>query len=124
MTSNSPYTEAWLVGPKETKFYTRTYLPRDVPLRAAIVFVHGLGEHIGRYEHFHPSVAEKGIAVFAYDQRGFGRTALDEQKTKGSSIGKTSWNDQMDDISWALDTVSSQYDTVPLFLMGHSMVSF
>jgi len=121
---SAPYTEAWLAGPRKTSFYTRTYLPRSVPLRAAIVFVHGLGEHIGRYGHFHPRLAENGIAVFAYDQRGFGRTAQDDgHKSNGSSIGKTSWNNQMDDISWALHHVTSQYDSVPLFLMGHSMVS-
>jgi len=119
-----PYTETWLSGPKDTKFYTRTYLPQTTALRAVIVFAHGIAEHIGRYGHFHPRLAESGIAVFAFDQRGFGRTAQDRNnKSRDSAIGKTSWDDQMADINWALNHVCSQFDRVPVFLMGQSMVS-
>jgi len=118
------YTEAWLVGPQETKFYTRTYAPSAaVPTKAALVFVHGFAEHIGRYTHFHPFLSARGIAVFTYDQRGFGLTAQDTKgnKSKNSSYGKTSWKEQMGDIDWALQHAKKNFEGVPLFLMGHSM---
>ncbi|KAH6914033.1 Alpha/Beta hydrolase protein [Coprinopsis sp. MPI-PUGE-AT-0042] len=118
------FQENWLAGPQNTQFYTRTYTPSgEAPPKACITFVHGFAEHIGRYSHFHPLLAQKGVAVFAYDQRGFGLTALDTtgKKSKSSSYGKTCWNDQMGDIDWALRHARSLFPGVPLFLMGHSM---
>ncbi|CAA7258986.1 unnamed protein product [Cyclocybe aegerita] len=121
--STSQLTEAWLEGPQSTKFYTRTYTPSSSAPKAALVFVHGFAEHIARYSHFHPLLAEKGVAVFAYDQRGFGQTAQDSKgnKSKTSAYGKTSWKEQMADIEWALEHVKKSFEGVPLFLMGHSM---
>ncbi len=123
--SNETYTESWLVGPKSTKFYTRTYLPpsQQTPI-AAVVFVHGYAEHIGRYTHFHPVFAARRIAVFTYDQRGYGLTAQDTKgnKSKGSAYGKTSWKEQMEDVAWAIEHARETFKGVPLFLMGHSMV--
>ncbi|KAF8963601.1 Alpha/Beta hydrolase protein [Flammula alnicola] len=122
--ASQAYTEAWLVGPSATQFYTRTYIPApEVPTTAAVVAVHGFAEHIGRYSHFHPLIAERGIAVFAYDQRGFGLTAQDTtgKKSKGSAYGKTSWKEQMADIEWAVGHAQKAFEGVPLFLMGHSM---
>lgn len=117
------YTESWLVGPQSTKFYTRTYLPPSQP-KAAVVFVHGFAEHIGRYTHFHPLFAAKGIAIFTYDQRGYGLTAQDTggNRSKDSAYGKTSWKEQMEDIAWAVQYAKTTFGSVPLFLMGHSMV--
>jgi predicted alpha/beta hydrolase len=67
--------------------------------------------------------AARGIAVFTYDQRGFGLTALDTKGNKSatSSYGKTSWADQMQDIAWAIRHAKDTFGSVPLFLMGHSM---
>ena len=119
------YTESWLVGPQATKFYTRTYLPasKEKP-HAAIVFLHGFAEHIGRYTEYHPLFSSRGIAVFTYDQRGFGLTAQDTNgnKSKGSSYGKTSWVEQMQDAAWAIQHAKETFGSTPLFLMGHSMV--
>ncbi|TFK21987.1 alpha/beta-hydrolase [Coprinopsis marcescibilis] len=121
--SQKPYTEAWLTGPRSTQFYTRSYIPPSNPIRAVVAFVHGFAEHVGRYGHLHPLLAQRGIAVFAYDQRGFGLTAQDTsgKKSKDSAYGKTCWNDQMKDIQWALEHTKKQFADVPLFLMGHSM---
>ena len=124
--SNLPYSEAWLAGPKSTQFYTRTYTPAPpVSTKAAIVFVHGFAEHVGRYSHFHPLLSARGIAVFAYDQRGFGLTAQDTNgnKSKSSAYGKTCWKDQMIDIEWALEHTRKSFEGKPVFLMGHSMVN-
>ena len=125
--SNLPYSEAWLAGPSSTQFYTRTYTPvPPVSTKAAIVFVHGFAEHVGRYTHFHPLLSARGIAVFAYDQRGFGLTAQDTKgnKSKSSAYGKTCWKDQMADIEWAVEHTRKSFEDKPVFLMGHSMVNF
>jgi len=118
--STPPYTEAWLTSHSDTKLYTRTYKAADT--KAVLIFVHGFCEHVGRYEHAHPKWAERGITVFTYDGRGFGRSALDQQnKSKDSFYGKTSWNDQFRDIEWAIEHVRNEFPGAPVFLMGHSM---
>ena len=123
-----PYVEAWLPGWDGLNFYTRTYTPSaDVgPPRAALLFVHGFAEYIGRYTWAHEFFAERGIAVFSFDQRGFGLTALADRAvapvSATSQYGKTSWKEQLSDIEWWLRHVKDQFPGVPTFLMGHSMV--
>ena len=118
--SPSSFTESWLCGPKDCQLYTRTY-KADQP-KAVVVFVHGFNEHIGRYEHVHSVFKDRGITVFCYDQRGFGKTALDENKSKDSTYGKTSWKDQAADIEWAVKYAHGEFGDLPTFLVGHSMV--
>ncbi|KAF9501318.1 lysophospholipase [Pleurotus eryngii] len=114
------FVEAWLAGPNATQFYTRTY-PAASP-KAVVVFLHGFAEHIGRYTHIHPRLAQNGVAVFAFDLRGFGKTAQDiEKKSPRSSYGKTSWPENFADIEWGIKHVRKEYPGVPVFLMGHSM---
>ncbi|KAH9935961.1 lysophospholipase [Epithele typhae] len=88
--SSEPYTESWRDGPLATKFYTRLYLPpAGVAPVAVLTFVHGYIEHVGRYTAAHAAWAAAGVAVFAYDMRGFGRTALGDARSPASQYGKT-----------------------------------
>ncbi|VDB94441.1 unnamed protein product [Peniophora sp. CBMAI 1063] len=121
--SSSSFTESWLPGPQSTSFYTRLYTPPPAtPTRALLVFVHGYLEHIGRYETAHSRWASRGVAVFAYDERGFGRTALGEQRSAGAGYGRTGGGDaRMGDLEWALRYAREEVKGVPMFLMGHSM---
>lgn len=48
--------------------------PAEGTPRAALVLVHGFGDHSGRYAHVARWLAERGIAVYALDQRGHGRS--------------------------------------------------
>jgi acylglycerol lipase len=118
----SSFTETWLPGPKSLSFYTRTYHPPSGSPSGVVVFIHGFTEHVARYEYVHKRWADRGFVVFTFDQRGFGRTALDPKKTPGSVYGRTGDVDQIADIVWALRVAQEANPTVPLFLMGHSMV--
>ena len=118
-----PYAEEWLPGPEGHQFYTRTYTATGTA-RAAVVFIHGFAEHVGRHEHAHRYWQAKDITVFTFDQRGFGRTALDaEHKSKDAAYGKESFEEQMRDIEFWIRHVKKQYPELPLFLAGQSMVS-
>ncbi len=120
--STKAYTDAWLAGYDGTQFYTRTYAAAAP--RAVLLYVHGFSEHIARYEWAHSRCASEGITVFAFDQRGFGRTALDAaHRSKKSSYGRTNLHDQLSDIEWWLKHLHKEYPGLPLFTMGHSMVS-
>lgn len=80
--------------------------------RAALLFVHGIGEHSGRYEYVGSTLADRGIDVMAHDQRGFGETA-------GRRAYVDSFADFLDDVE-ALLAERRSLD-VPVVLMGHSL---
>ncbi|KZT69648.1 lysophospholipase [Daedalea quercina L-15889] len=116
-----PYVEAWLSGPRGHQFYTRTYAATRAA-RATVVFIHGFAEHVGRHEHAHRYWQTEDITIFTFDQRGFGRTALDaEHKSKDAAYGKESFEDKMRDVEFWVRHVKSQHPDLPLFLAGHSM---
>lgn len=124
MSSNpTAYTEAWLRGPADHPFYTRTYLPPDSSApRAAVLFIHGFAEHVGRHEHAHRVWAQRGLAVVTFDQRGFGRTALSKHEGwRGETYGKTSHREQIEDIEWFVRYVGKRWEGTPVFLAGQSM---
>ncbi|KAF7968051.1 hypothetical protein HWV62_32120 [Athelia sp. TMB] len=118
--SSTSFTESYLPGPQGTLFYTRKYVPQS-STKAVVVSVHGFNEHIGRFAHIHPSFAQRGIAVFTFDQRGFGQTVQHKDNGAGKKYAQTSWKEQLEDIEWAVKEARKGYEDVPVFLMGHSM---
>lgn len=80
--------------------------------RAAMLLVHGMGEHSGRYEHVGAAFAGAGIDVLAFDQRGYGLT--------GGERG------HVDDFAHFLDDLEPLMAErrelgVPVILLGHSL---
>lgn len=115
------FTEEWLAGYDGLQFYTRTWAAANP--KAVLLYVHGFGDHISRYDDVHCRWPERGITLFAYDLRGFGRTALDdEHRSPGTSYGKTSRKHEVADVDWWVTHLSERYAGVPLFLMGYSAV--
>ncbi|GAB1526544.1 hypothetical protein RhiTH_009711 [Rhizoctonia solani] len=127
------YTEEWISTEDSMNLYTRRYLPsgEGAPrgkwgvsgTKAAILFVHGFIEHVGRYEHVFPRYSSAGIAILSYDQRGFGRSALDPaNRSPSAKYGKTSWAEQHSDIQQMLGVLREGVSNeIPIFLVGHSM---
>jgi acylglycerol lipase len=86
------------------------------------LFLHGFSEYIERYDHVFSNFAERGIKTFAWDQRGFGKSAI-----KKSEWGVTGGIDKaLQDIDHFVKQVKQESQTaqIPLFLWGHSMVYF
>lgn len=79
---------------------------------AAVVIVHGLGEHSGRYEHVGSSLAEAGIHAIAYDQRGFGESG-------GTRSHVDRFTHFLDDLEDQLAEVRRL--GLPTVVLGHSM---
>ncbi|KAI4527615.1 alpha/beta-hydrolase [Schizophyllum commune Loenen D] len=120
--SAEAYTEDWLQTPPPNPIhiYSRLYKP-DAP-KALLVFIHGFQEHVGRYTWTHTQLKARGIAVFAIDQRGFGRTAFGEKGVRrGTGYGRTGIDLQMRDIEFVLSVARERVPGVPVFLSGHSM---
>ena len=70
---NITIVEEWSKFSDQQEYYSKTWHQKG-SLVATVLFIHGLGEHVSRYQHVFPQFAEVGIKVFAFDQRGFGQT--------------------------------------------------
>lgn len=106
---------------------TKAISPSEPP-RALVAFCHGFIEHYGRYENIFKLFAQANIAVTAFDQRGFGRTwskAPNPNKAHGNTTWKQQFKDIEDFIRLERARTDAKYgkDRVPIYLMGHSMVS-
>ncbi|MCK5942152.1 MAG: lysophospholipase [Planctomycetes bacterium] len=80
--------------------------------RAALLLVHGYGEHCGRYEHVFEALAARGVSCLGIDYRGFGRSG-------GRRAFVRSFDDYLDDVQWGLDRLAERSRRQP-FLLGHS----
>ena len=90
--------------------------------------VHGMTEHIGRYEKFMIDMAENGYICFGYDNLGHGKTVNDD-----SELGFIAPRYQCGslllakDVKVFSDAVKKEFDPenkLPYILLGHSMGSF
>lgn len=81
--------------------------------------MHGFSDHVGRYYDFFPSLARSGIAVYAFDQRGWGRSVRTPSE-KGLT-GPTA--QVLSDIAAFIASAAAPAEpaSAPLFVMGHSM---
>ncbi|WP_327096778.1 lysophospholipase [Nocardia vinacea] len=93
----------------------RAWLP-DTTARAAIVLVHGVAEHSGRYAHVGKRLADNGFAVYALDHLGHGKSA-------GNNANIGSMAGSADNVAEMLKIASREHPDVPRFLLAHSMGS-
>lgn len=91
----------------------RTWLPRDRPPAAIILALHGFNDYSRSFEAPAAYWADRGIATYAYDQRGFGQTPH-----RGLWPGAARL---IADLRAALDLVAARHPQTPLYLLGESM---
>lgn len=91
----------------------KSWLPEGEPQKI-ICLVHGHGEHIGRYEHFAAHFVEKGIAVFAVDLRGHG-------KSEGKRGHTPNYELLLSDVEELIKAARVDHNDTPIILYGHSM---
>lgn len=96
-----------------TQLYCASWQPDDAP-KSVVCIVHGLGEHLGRYEDMAKRFVEHQIAVFAFDHRGHGRS----EGKRGHALSIVQF---VEDVEHALMQCRSLFLDIPIFLFGHSM---
>jgi lysophospholipase len=83
--------------------------------RAAVVIVHGQGEHAGRYAPTAAALAQAGFASYALDLRGHGRS-------EGRRGHVRAFDHYLQDLDrFRTEVAGLAGADVPLFLLGHSM---
>lgn len=101
----------------------KIYIPNGQP-SGILHVVHGMTEHIARYDRFMREMAEAGYLVCGYDHLGHGHTANDFSEL-GYIAPKRGWDYLLRDVKVFSEAVRAEYgEDLPYFLMGHSMGSF
>ncbi len=99
------------VTPDGVRLFTQRWATGGPP-RGVVALVHGYAEHSGRYGHVAHALRRRlGLATYAYDQRGHGRSG-----------GPRGYIRRFDDLLGDLDAFLARLPgTRPRILMGHSM---
>ena len=101
----------------------KVYIPEENP-KGLFHVVHGMTEHIERYDFFMRKLAEDGYICFGYDHLGHGKTAKNADEL-GFIAHKNGWDHLAKDVSVFAEAMKKKYgETLPYYLMGHSMGSF
>lgn len=104
--------ESMFLGSKDVKiFYS---IDKVDDSKAAVIFVHGICEHLGRYEYLKDRFNESGYNVYRYDARGHG-------KSEGRKGYLEDFEDYLDDLDLLVDMVKRDNKNKKLILLGHSM---
>lgn len=103
------------------EIYYEVYVPKNPT--AHVHIIHGMAEHIARYEEFIRFLTNRGFIVSGHDQRGHGRTA-ERNGVEGFFAEKNGFNRVVEDVDEVITGIRHQIDDLPLVLLGHSMGSF
>jgi alpha-beta hydrolase superfamily lysophospholipase len=98
------------------KIFTYRWLPSG-PVRGVLQVSHGMGEHALRYRVPLQPLLDAGIAIYANDHRGHGKTA-----TNKNELGD--FGGLVDDMARLTKIAHGEHPDKKLVLLGHSMGSF
>lgn len=108
---------------RKNKIHAVKWIP-DVEKPVCIFqIVHGMAEHIERYDEFAGFLAEKGILVVGEDHLGHGRS-VPEGGTYGYFCEEDAAGVLVRDVHRLKKIMQEQYPGILYLIMGHSMGSF
>lgn len=91
----------------------RAWLPEDGPPEVVLLAVHGFNDYSQAFDDFGQFAASRGVAVYAYDQPGF-----------GANPGAGYWagiDVMADQLSNEVARLRTQHPDLPLYVLGESM---
>ncbi|MBS0473151.1 MAG: alpha/beta hydrolase [Proteobacteria bacterium] len=106
-------------GRDGTAIFTYRWRPEG-PVRGVLQISHGMGEHALRYREPLQPLINAGIAIYANDHRGHGKTSPDAL----GDFGPGGFAALVDDMSVLSRRIRDENPGQKLILMGHSMGSF
>jgi acylglycerol lipase len=99
-------------GVEGVKIFTREWQPSGKP-RGVVVISHGLNAHSGLYQWAAEQFTAGGLAVYALDHRGRGRS-------EGERFFVKKFAHWTKDLATFIDIVKAREPGLPVFLLGHS----
>jgi acylglycerol lipase len=92
--------------------FTRSWRPAGKP-SGVVVIAHGFNSHSGQYVEVAERFAAAGLAVYALDHRGRG-------KSEGERFHVEKFSDYVDDLATFIQIAKAREPGLPVFLLGHS----
>jgi acylglycerol lipase len=99
-------------GTGDLKIFLRSWQPQGAP-RAALVICHGVNSHGGQYKWPAGQFVKAGLAVYALDLRGRG-------KSEGERFYVENVADYVSDVAGTVQIAKQRHPGLPVFLLGHS----
>jgi acylglycerol lipase len=97
----------------DIELYGKYWSPEN-SIKGVVALVHGMGEHINRYNRLAQDLVKAGYAVIGFDQRGHG-------KSEGQRGHSPSYEHLMLSIDDLLHKAGEFFPEAKTFLMGHSL---
>ncbi len=95
----------------------------ETEVRGVVQIVHGVAEHIGRYNDFAEFLTRHGFAVVGDDHLGHGLSVNDHSE-RGWFAEENGWDKVVQDEKTLHELMRESYPDAPMILLGHSMGSF
>jgi alpha-beta hydrolase superfamily lysophospholipase len=105
--------EGRFLGAGGLSLFRRTWHPAGAT-KAVLINVHGLGDHSGLYPALVEHFTARGIAVYAFDLRGNGRSP-------GQRAYVERWDEYHEDLERFVAEVRREEPDRPIFLLGNSL---
>lgn len=100
-------------GVDGAELFFRVIEPLAAP-KAAVILVHGHGDHSGGLQNLSASLVKKEYIVYAFDLRGHG-------KSSGKRGFIRSWDEFSGDLHEFRKLVAIEQSELPLYIVGHSI---
>ena len=108
------------IGENKTILPAVLWLPENEP-RMVLQVVHGMTEHIGRYEKLAEALTAEGIGVTGFDLRGHGKSS---NGTTCASLGVDGWDNTIKEIHQYHELIKLRFPKAKHCLLGFSLGSF
>src|SRR3954451_13250634 len=105
--------ESSFAGVGGLKIFTRSWHPIEGKAHGVVVIVPGFNSHSGYYLWVAEQFVAHGLAVYALDLRGRG-------KSDGERFYVQSFEEYVNDVATFVSLAKSQEPGLPVFLLGHS----
>jgi alpha-beta hydrolase superfamily lysophospholipase len=87
-----------------------------------VALVHGMGEHLRRYDHVADALTSAGFEVYGHDHRGHGTSVANRDEP--GNLGENGWTRLVDDLGLVVALAKSEHPQLPVVIVAHSMGSF
>lgn len=112
MATVQPRREELISGPNGLKIFVRSWRPETTP-RGIVVIIPGVNSHSGYYVWAGEKFAAHGLAVYAIDLHGRGRS-------EGERYYLKKMNDYVEDVDAVVVLAESRDPGLPVYVLGHS----
>ncbi|MDD4077903.1 MAG: lysophospholipase [Bacilli bacterium] len=88
-----------------------------------VLLVHGMAEHIERYNNFAQHLAKNGYIIYGHNQRGH-KGSIKSDDDYGYMSDNDNFYILVSDLNEIVRIIEKEYNRLPIYLFGHSMGSF